>query len=137
MTLPQILMWLSATISAGAEDTPSVPTCPLVAGWQLTKQQPPPRKPYTEAVHNTAVQLRSGAWRWNGTVISEAKTLDYLRQTAAMTPTPLNLMSFSTHFDCAAKRRLQRRIAAITHCGRDEKPCLEGTEAEYRATRRR
>jgi len=110
--------------------------CAEVPGWEFVIKQKPSPVPYLEPLHNTAVQLDRGRWRWNGSTISELTLFQYLRQAAGMRPVPATLVQFSSELDCAAKRALKKRIRRASGCGQQGPPCLEGTSAEYRRSRR-
>ena len=110
--------------------------CAEVPGWKLARKQKPSPVPYIEPIHNVAVQLDRGRWKWNDSTISELTLFLYLRQAVGMRPAPLTLFQFSSELDCAAKRVLKKRIGHAAACGQQGRPCLEGTSAEYRRSRR-
>jgi len=65
-------------------------------------------------------------------VIPQRVLFEYLRNTATMTPVPVTLFAFSSRLSCDEKQRLQALILETSMCGPTLKPCIEGTDAEYK-----
>lgn len=130
------LLVMGLTCAAAGGSAYGKGTCAKVRGWELAREQKPSPVPYSEPIHNAVVQLDNGRWKWNGSNISDVTLFMYLRQVSLMSPAPLTLIQFSSNFDCAAKRVLKARIGNAAGCEQQAKPCLEGTSAEYRRSRR-
>jgi hypothetical protein len=126
-----VLLFLIAT-SAGPSTSG---ICEQVRGWERAVEQRPSPVPYSEPVRNVAVQLSRDRWTWNARTVPEAQVVSYLRKTRALNPAPLNLFAFLPKLSCSDRRALQTKIAKASACAADGKPCLEGTDAEYRAAR--
>lgn len=130
MILPALLIAMGVAAVPGASSA-----CEPVRGWKRAVEQKPSPVPYSEPVRNVAVQLSRGEWSWNDRKISEADLFRYLRRTRAMNPVPLNLFAFLPRLGCSEKRTLQAKITDASACPIGGKPCLEGTDSEYRAAR--
>lgn len=129
--IPPVLL-VSSAVSAV---TGTGRACEAVRGWEQAVEQKPSPVPYSEPVRNAAVQLSRGEWLWNDRKIEEAKLIRYVRRTRAMNPVPLNLFAFLPQLSCGEKRALQAKIADASSCPIGGKPCLEGTDEEYRTAR--
>ena len=109
--------------------------CDQMLGWERAVEQRPSPVPYSEPVRNVAVQLSRGEWLWNGRKISETKLVLYLQRAKVLNPAPLNLFAFLPGLSCSDKRAMQAKMAEAAACPIAGKPCLDGTDAEYRAAR--
>jgi len=57
----------------------------------------------------------------------------HLRTWAARNPRSITLVSFSAQKSCPMTRELKARIASAAGCSASGFPCIEGSDAEYRA----
>lgn len=126
---------IAASASVSAAGNPSH-ACQLAGGWERAADQKPSPVPYSESIRFVAVQLQGGQWRWNRRVITETEFFRQLRQIPSLNPRPIVVFSFLPGTPCREKWVLQTRVAQASGCRRGFKPCLEGTEREYRAARK-
>jgi hypothetical protein len=107
--------------------------CQLPRGWVLARNLKPSPIPYTPNPLFSAQEVAAGQCVWNGKKGDLDALLKDLVVVQSLNPQPRLLFDFAKSVDCAELKRVRAQIAKAAHCSPD-RPCVEGSAAEFEAT---